>query len=325
MPVIDIHTHMLNTEWTKRLVQHGGRYTIKRLKGQRVVHFDGAPFMTLTDGMFDYEARILEMNRNSVDIAVISLTCPSVFWGGKRVSTATARMMNDDMAAQQAAWPDRIRFFATLPWQYADAAVTELDRALGLGAVGVFVSANIGGESLTAKKFAPIWDAIDKKGIPVLVHPAAPPGTAEMDVFKYNQIASVGFMFDTSLAVSRMIHDGFLDRYKRLKIIACHAGGYLPYIVGRLDWCHKNMPPAREKISRKPSTYLRRIYYDTVTFTQEALELCIAVGGADRVLYGSDFPHNIGDMRGCLQRVDALPAAQGKAVRGGNAMRIFKL
>jgi len=325
MIAIDVHTHMLNDEWLARLVRHGGRYSIKRLKGQRVIHYDGAPFMTLMDGMFDYDLRIKTMNRNKVDISIVSLTCPSVYWGGKRISTATARMMNDDMAAQQTAWPDRIRFFATLPWQYPDAAVKELERAIGLGAVGVFVAANLDGESLTAGKSAPIWNAIDKKALPVLVHPTAPPGTAQMDIQRYNQIASVGFMFDTSLAVSRLIHDGFLDRYKRLKIIAAHAGGYLPYIVGRLDWCHKNMPPARARISRKPSTYLRRIYYDSVTFTRESLDLCIKVGGADKVMYGSDYPHNIGDMKGCLARVDALPARQRTAVRGGNAMRIFGL
>jgi aminocarboxymuconate-semialdehyde decarboxylase len=325
MIAIDVHTHMLNNEWLDRLVKHGGRYSVKKLKGQRVVHYDGAPFMTLMDGMFDYDLRIKTMNRNKVDMAIVSLTCPSVYWGGKRVSSATARMMNDDMAAQQTAWPDRIRFFATLPWQYPDAALKELARACDLGAVGVFVAANISGESLTSAKFAPIWDAIDKRGLPVLVHPSAPPGAGEMDVQRYNQIASVGFMFDTTLAISRMIHDGFLDRYKRLKLIASHAGGYLPYIVGRLDWCHKNMPPAREKIKRKPSSYLRRIYYDTVTFTPEALDLCIRVGGVDRVMYGSDYPHNIGDMKGCLARVDARRPAERKAMRGGNAMRIFKL
>jgi aminocarboxymuconate-semialdehyde decarboxylase len=325
MIAIDVHTHMLNDTWLERILEHGGRYSLKKLGGQRVVHYDGAPFMTLMDGMFDYELRIKTMNRNKVDMAIISLTCPSVYWGGKRVSVSTAKMMNDDMAAQQTAWPDRLRFFATLPWQYPDAAVKELARAQELGAVGVFVAANINGESLTAKKFEPIWRAIDKAALPVLVHPTAPPGAAEMDVQRYNQIASVGFMFDTTLAVSRMIHDGFLDRFKKLKIIACHAGGYLPYVVGRLDWCHKNMPPARAKISRKPSSYLKRIYYDSVTFTQEALEMCVKVGGADRVMYGSDYPHNIGDMRGCLARVDALPAAQRKAVRGGNAQRIFNL
>jgi aminocarboxymuconate-semialdehyde decarboxylase len=142
---------------------------------------------------------------------------------------------------------------------------------------------------------------------------------------KYNLIASVGFMFDTSLAVSRMIFDGFFDRYPKLKLIAGHGGGTLPYIAGRLDICHANMPAARTRISALPSTYLKRIYYDSVVFLQESLELAVKVGGASQVLYGSDYPHNIGDMKGCLARVDALPPAARDAVRGGNAQRIFRL
>jgi aminocarboxymuconate-semialdehyde decarboxylase len=325
MMVIDVHTHMLNDEWLKRLLAHGGRYTLKKLKGERVVHLDGAPFMTLKEGMFDYERRIKAMNRCKVDMAIVSLTCPSVYWGGKRVSTVTAKMMNDDMAEQQKVWPDRIRFFATLPWQYPDAAVKELARARRIGAVGVFVAANVSGLSLTDERFIPIWKAIDREALPVLVHPSAPPGVAALDMTRYNQVASVGFTFDTTLAISRMIHDGFLDRYRKLKIIAAHAGGYLPYIVGRLDFCHKNMPPARVKISQPPSTHLRRIYYDSVTFTQEALEMCIKVGGVEHVMYGSDYPHNIGDMKGCLARVDALSTRRRRLVRGVNARRIFGL
>ena len=85
------------------------------------------------------------------------------------------------------------------------------------------------------------------------------------------------------------------------------------------------MPPCREKIAVHPSQYLKRIWYDAVTYQQESLALCLQVGGADKVMYGSDYPHNIGDMKGCLARVDALPEAQRKAVRGENAKRIFKI
>lgn len=325
MLVIDVHTHMLNDEWVRRLLAHGGRYSVKRLGGERVIHCDGAPFMTLKDGMFDYSRRVKAMNRAGVDVAIVSLTCPSVYWGGKRVSTTTARMMNDDMAAQQRTWPDRIRFFATLPWQYPEAAAAELARAQRLGAVGVVVSANVGGTSLTDDRFRRIWTAIDRAALPVFVHPAAPPGVAALDMTRYNQVASVGFPFDTTLAISRMIHDGFFDRYRTLTIIAAHAGGYLPYIAGRLDFCHTNMPPARARIARRPSSYLRRIYFDAVTFTQDALEMCIRMGGANRVMYGSDYPHNIGDMRGCLARVDALPSRPRRLVRGQNARRLFGL
>jgi aminocarboxymuconate-semialdehyde decarboxylase len=186
------------------------------------------------------------------------------------------------------------------------------------------VLASIDGASLTNRIFSSIWKEIDRRGLPVLLHPSAPPGTKHLDVMKYNLIASTGFMFDTTLAVSRMIFDGFFDRYPKLKLIASHGGGTLPYIAGRLDICHANMPACRERISALPSSYLRKIFYDSVVFQQASLELAIAVGGEDKVLYGSDYPHNIGDMKGCLARVDALPPAVRDAVRGGNAMRIFR-
>jgi len=132
-------------------------------------------------------------------------------------------------------------------------------------------------------------------------------------------------MFDTSLAFARMFFDGFLDRYPNLKLIASHAGGTLPFLAGRLDQCFDNMNACRTRTQTRPSDYLRRIYYDAVTYRPEALALAIQVGGADRVLYGSDYPHNIGDMVGCLKRVDELPAGERDAVRGGNARRIFQL
>ena len=321
--VIDVHTHMLNDRWLSSILEHGGRYSLKELGGQRVIHYDDAPFMTLMDPMFDYAQRIIDMDKAGVDLAVVSLTCPSVYWGGEEVSTATAQMMNDDMADQQATYPDRIRWFATLPWQYPERAIAELERACEKGAVGVFVSASVTGMSLTNPTFASIWEAIDQRELPVLVHPGAPPGIAEMDMGKYNLAFSVGFMFDTTLAISRMIYDGFFDRYQKVKIIACHAGGALPYLVGRLDTAFDNMPPCRDVISERPSTYFERLYFDSLAYTQEALELCLHVSGSDRLLYGSDYPHNVGDMPGCLARVDALAPDIAKKVRGKNAVELF--
>ena len=327
MKVIDVHTHMLNEAYIRLLRKHGRHYTVKKVVGgQTGIHRDGAPFMTLMPGMFDYEMRIRAMDEAGVDLAIVTLTSPNVFWGSAKASLEAAKLINDDMAAQQRRYPDRIRFMCSLPWQHPKLAIAELKRAVEeLGAVGVMVLANIDGQSLTDKTFAPVWKAIDQRSLPVLVHPTAPPGTQELDVFKYNLIASVGFMFDTTLAVSRMIFDGFFDRHPNLKLIASHGGGTLPYIAGRLDICHANMPAARVKISARPSTYLKRIFYDSVVFTQEALELAVKVGGEANVLYGSDYPHNIGDMKGCRARVDALPGATRDAVRGGNATRIFRL
>ncbi|HEY3231785.1 MAG TPA: amidohydrolase family protein [Roseiflexaceae bacterium] len=327
MTVIDVHTHMLNRDWVELLRKHGApRYDVRKsLDAPEGIFLDGAPFMTPMPGHFDYDERIRRMDEARVDMAIISLTCPNVYWGGEEISLQAARIVNDDMARAQRAHPSRIRWMASLPWEYPARAVAELQRAHESGAVGVMVLANIAGASLTSPHFAPIWQAIDDLALPVLVHPTAPPGTPEMDLRAYNLIASIGFIFDTSLSIARMMFDGFFERYPNLKIIASHAGGALPYLVGRLDQCFDNMNACRTSTSVRPTEFMRHIYYDAVTYRQEALELCVAVGGADRVMYGSDYPHNIGDMKGCLARVDNLSPAQREAVRGSNAARVFKL
>ncbi len=327
MTVIDVHTHMLSHEWIELLRQHGApRYEVRpSLDAPYGIFKNGAPFMTPMPGHFDYELRIESMDAAGVDVAIVSLTCPNAYFGSREISLQAARIVNDDMARAQRTWPDRIRWLASLPWEHPDLAVEELRRACDTGAVGVMVLANINGRSLTEEAFEPIWREIDARGLPVLVHPTAPPGTGDMDMQVYNLIASVGFMFDTTLAIARMIFDGFFDRHPDLKIIASHAGGALPYVAGRLDRCFEMMPAARVRIDREPTEYLRHIYYDAVTYRQDALELCLNVAGSDRVMYGSDYPHNIGDMKGCLARVDALPEAQRRAVRDGNARRIFAL
>jgi aminocarboxymuconate-semialdehyde decarboxylase len=125
--------------------------------------------------------------------------------------------------------------------------------------------------------------------------------------------------------VARCIYDGFLDRYPNLKLIAAHGGGALPYLVGRLDICWHNIPAAAAKTKQPPSVYMRRIYVDSVVFQQSVLNLAVEVCGPDNVLYGSDYPHTIGDMAGCLARVNTLPGETRDKVRGGNAERIFRL
>ena len=328
MPVIDIHTHMLTLDWIKLLRAHGGdKYSVKKTPANQVaVHLYDAPFMTLMPGMWDYDMRIKNMDKAGVDVAIVSLTCPNVFWGGREVSLRAARLVNNSMAEQQRAKPDRIRWFASLPWQYADDAMAELVRCVKAGAVGVMVLGSIDGMTLVNPQFAPVWSAIDRMALPVLVHPTAPPGVREMHMEAFNLIPPVGFMFDTTLAFAHMIFSGFLDRYPNMKLIAAHAGATLPYLAGRFDICHKKIPACSAAIKDKPSSYLRRIYYDTVVYDQAALELCIKIAGSpDNVLYGSDYPHNIGDMAGCLARVNALPGSQPKQIAGKNAERIFKL
>ena len=126
--------------------------------------------------------------------------------------------------------PDR--WFATLPWQYPDLAVEELERAVGAGAVGVMVLANIHGTTLVDPSLAPVWQAIDRRALPVLVHPTTPPGVHEMDLGRLR--ASIGFTFDTSLAIGRMVMEGFLDTYPNSSLSRPTAAAICP--IWRAGW-----------------------------------------------------------------------------------------
>jgi aminocarboxymuconate-semialdehyde decarboxylase len=326
MPVIDVHTHMFTAKWLELLKKEGAPYNIKtRPDGQQEIFRGDTPVVIPQRGHFDYKLRIEHMDSAGIDVSIVSLTCPNVYWGNEDVSRRAARESNDTMAEAQATYPDRIRWFTSLPWEHPAAATQELTRSCANGAVGVMVLANVAGRSLTDPMFAPIWAEIDRRCLPVLVHPTDPPGAELMDMTKFDLSWSVGFMFDTTLAITRMIFEGFFDRYPNLKIIASHGGGTLPYLVGRFEKGDEVEIPSRRQMKRKPTDYLRDIYYDCITYNFGALQYLISVVGSDRVMFGTDWPHQVHDTKGAFANTARLPAEQTSAVRCGNAERIFEL
>jgi aminocarboxymuconate-semialdehyde decarboxylase len=324
MTVIDVHTHMFTTKYMELLQAHSGTYNVQvRPDGQREVFRGNTPVVIPQKGHFDWELRIEHMDQAKIDISVVSLTCPNVYWGGEEVSVAAAREANDNVADAQSRYPDRIRWFASLPWEYPQRAVEELERSCARGAVGVMVLANVAGKSLTDPLFAPVWKAIDARKLPVLVHPTDPPGVDFMDMTKFDLSWSVGFMFDTTLAITRMIFEGFFDQYPDLKIIASHGGGTLPYLVGRFEKGDEVELPSRRQMKRKPTDYLRHIYYDSITYDVRPLKYLIEVVGHEHVMFGTDWPHWVHDTKGSFANTAQLPEAQIHAVRSRNAERVF--
>jgi aminocarboxymuconate-semialdehyde decarboxylase len=328
MTVIDVHTHMLSRDYLALLAKRGAPRYQRTLNqaGEDVIVSHGAPFFTLTEPMLNYEIRIRDMDAAGVDLAIVSLTCPNVYFGDAEVSLNAARIINDSMAAAQTSWPDRIRWFASLPWQHPALALEELERAVANGAVGIMVIATIDGMELTRDEFADIWSAIERHDLPVLVHPGPPSAAEAPHTADFGLAATVGFPFDTTLAFARICLDGFLDRYPKLRLIASHGGGALPWLIARLDRSHATNSDAHTKTTKPPSEYLKRIWFDAVVYSEAALDLCLEVAdSAERVLYGSDYPHNLGDMTGCLERVRSLPDTTAKRVAGRNALTLFTL
>lgn len=330
MSLIDVHNHILSKMYADLLAEHGRhRYHLKTdVEGRTVVMRRGARFMTFTEPMFDPQIRLRAMDEVGVAMQLLSYTCPNCYWADGKVAEEVARVMNDHVAEVCGRWPDRFRGLASLPLQDVALALKELDRAIDqLGMVGLIVLANVDETPLDDPRFEPVWSALNERQLPVLLHPTVPPGVELLGMDQYALVPSVGFMIDTTLAVARMISAGVFERYPSWPLIVSHAGATLPFIAGRLDQCHRFIPDARARISKPPSEYLKRLYYDTVTYDAEALLLAYKLAGPRQLLYGSDYPHTIGDMPGCAARIDALPIpeAEKAMIRSGNARRIFKL
>ena len=326
MPIIDVHTHAYTRRWLEILREEGGEYGLKtRPDGHEEIFRGLTPVAFPQPGHFDYDLRIKQMDATGIDVSIVSLTCPNVYWGTEEISCLAARESNDTMAEAQRTYPDRIRWFTSLPWEYPEKAVEELERTCAAGASGVMVLANVAGRSLTDEFFAPIWQEIDKRSLPVLLHPTDPPGAEVMDMGEFDMSWSVGFMFDTTLAATRMIFTGFFDKYPNLKLIASHGGAALPYLVGRFEKGDEVELPQRRKMQGKPSDYLRHIYYDCITYDQRALEYLISIVGEKQVMFGTDWPHQVFDTKGALRNTEALPKDQCDAIRYQNAQRVFSI
>ena len=327
MPIIDVHTHMFTTRWLELLRSRGAPYNVQlRPDGREEVFRGDTPVVFPQPGHFDYDLRLRAMDEAGIDVSIVSLTCPNVYWGGEDVSSEAARESNATMAEAQRAYPDRIRWFASLPWEYPSRAVDELARSCDEGAVGVMVIANVAGRSLTEPAFEPIWAEIDRRALPVLVHPGEPPGADLMDMRRYDLSWSVGFMFDTTLAITRMIFDGFFDRYRGPQ---AHRGprrrraplSRRPVREGRRGRA-AGAPPDDRQPDRLPAPDLVRLHHVRPAARCAYL---ISVVGPERVMFGTDWPHQVHDVAGSLANTAALPPDQRDAIRGTNAIALFGL
>jgi len=325
---IDVHTHMYARSW-QDVIRKANDPHIQLSTGPGGVDsmfYLWANVGTLPDEMFDWDLRIRRMDEAGVDLALISLSSPNVYLAEREHSLKAAQAANEEFAAAAVKYPTRIKWFASLPWNFPPDAIAELKRAQQAGAIGVCMLTNITGTPLTDERYRPVWSEIEAMGLPVFVHPTLPKADYGLLVGGGALANAIGFTTETSLCFARMIFEGFLDRFARLKLIACHGGGALPYLAARLDRVWNQMTGTNKPSKEPPSYYIKhRLYYDAILYDQETLTHLVSYVGKDRVMYGSDYPFSLGDMPGILARVNKLAASEVDAVRGGNALDLFGL
>lgn len=271
----------------------------------------------------DIEAKLADMEEAGISLTALSINDPGPELFGDD-GPHVARMVNDyisDLAMQH---PDRLMGLIVLPLQNIDASLKELDRCVNeRGMKGVLLYSNLGGSFPDEDRYRPVFEQIERLGVPVLLHPAYPV-TYEATVGR-NLVAGLGLMFDTTIALSRLILSGRLDEFPDLKLVCPHVGGTLPYLIGRLDHQTQVLKRGAEHISKAPSEYLRNIYLDAVSPIPMAIRYGIDYVGADRMLYASDHPWvDPKVIAGCVGSLE-LGDEEQEQIFGGNAKKLFNL
>jgi len=239
-----------------------------------------------------------------------------------------AREVNEGIADLAAKHPDRFVGLGSVPLQNAELAVRELEYAVKkLGLRGVEINTNVNGLNLTDPKLGleKFFAKANELGIVVFLHPVGFSQADRLTNHYFNNV--IGNPMDTTIAVSHLIYDGVVARHPKIKFIAAHGGGYLAHYWARMDHAWKARPDGRTVIKKKPSSYLEKFYFDTITFDPDMLRHLIDRYGADHVLLGTDYPYDMGenDPRGLVASVKRLPAEQRRLIEGGNAMKLLKI
>jgi aminocarboxymuconate-semialdehyde decarboxylase len=322
---LDLHTHYYPPIYFDKIRDLPSEFSFdKSPSGQTIIKYRGARFFGVTPAMTNVAQRLEDMDRVGIDVEVISLSTPNVFFTDAAHQPEIARMVNDAYAELIAQYPTRFKGFASIPMDDPDAALAELHRAIGeLKLNGVILLSNIGGKPLTSPEYRQFFAEANRIKLCILLHPMLPANTDPFREYVLGPI--VGFMFDTTLAVARMCFDGMLREFPDIRWIVGHLGGAVPYLMERMDNGWRDFPECRAQIDELPSTYLKRLYYDTVNFNPYMLKMVREMIGADHMVMGSDYPHLLGSIDRAVSSIESLdiPDAEKQRIFEGTALSIL--
>ena len=297
MRSIDIHAH-LTPQCFWRATENGGDWhglrREKDARGQEVAIVCGRRQTLPPRAKWTPEERLADMDSLGVDVHVVS---PYVgFYNyhlDAAVAVATSRATNDEISGMARTWPQRFAGLGTLPMQDVGAAVVELERCMvNLGLKGVEINDHVNGRTLDEPEFRPFWKAAEQMGALIFFHQGGETLVSSRTK-RYHLPNSIGNLVDRAVTFATLVSGGVMDDCPNLKICLGHGGGYTCYGIGRMDHGWQVRSEARAHISKPPSAYLRRFYYDCIVYTEPALRFLIDTVGVDRVVFGTDWPYDM--------------------------------
>jgi aminocarboxymuconate-semialdehyde decarboxylase len=325
VPVTDVHAHLLLPSLQAQvearvpeLVEEAAALELVR-NGAESLAVSGAMVGARVPKLTQLSDRLAAMDAQGVDRQWVSAS-PNHFypWAPEGLAVWAANEANRLVAEHVAQAPDRLTGLGLVPLQHPDRIVECLDDAmLGRGLAGVEISSFAGDVELSDERLEPLWTRAEELGAIVFLHPFGCSLDERLDRFYLSN--TVGQPTENAVALSHLIFSGVLDRHPDLKIVAAHGGGYLPFAIGRSDRAWRVRPEA-QRCAHEPSSYLKKLWFDTVVHDPAAVRHLVDVAGAGRVLLGSDFPFDMGlDDPVAFVRAADLPAELTERILAANA------
>lgn len=326
---VDFHTHIIPENFSE-LTQHLQGDKWPRLErtcacGANIM-VAGKVFREVTDQVWSPEKRIQDMDREGVDIQVLS-PIPVTFCYGQPVEEAEqiARIQNDFISETVQQYPDRFIGLGTVPMQDVTSAIREMDRCIHeLDLKGIEIGTNVNGNNLDDPSFLGFFEKAEEWQVPLFIHPWETLGKDR--ITRHNLMYTVGMPSETALAGASLILGGVMDKYPNLKICFAHGGGSLPYLIGRLDKGWKVWPHLR-LIQNPPSYYAKKFYYDSLVNDPANIRYLVENFGYEHVIMGSDYPFLLreippGDV---IDDATGVTEEQKQAMLGKNALDFLNI
>ena len=327
---IDIHCHLL-TEKAEEMVKNAGLsmdWQPRHQFANELTRETNAEQARRTRVQFtSIEKRLADMDLMGIDIQAITPSPAQTFYSVPAdLGIETARVINDNIADICGKHPDRFVGLGTVPFQAPELAVAELERLhKSLGLRGIEIATNVAGADLSEDRFRPIFRRAEELGLTLFMHPTGFPEASRFRDHYFTNI--IGNPLDTTVAVHHLIFGGVLQDCPNLKLVLSHGGGFLPAYPGRIDHAASARPDTCTCLRHMPTTYLKRLYFDTIVYTHHQLEYLVDEYGADHVLMGTDYPADMGEVDpvGFIETAKSLDDTERRAILGRNAARLLNV
>ena len=324
---IDIHAHVIVPEakefvrpyidWSKVPLAHFAGADTKAIAFQQ--DLDRTPNMT------DVDVRLAELDAMGIDVQVLSPSPFQCYYTLPiEIADQASRIVNDGIASHVAHNPDRMIPLGTVPLQDGQAAAAELRRCVNkLGFKGVQILTNVAGRELSDPDLLQFWQAAEELDALIIIHPNGFTEGERLSRFYFNNV--IGNPLDTTIAIHYLIFDGVLERFPKLKILAVHGGGFTGAYSARMDHAWGARSDCQASLPHPPSTYLRRMYFDTVVFSPLQLDYLLRTFGANHIVMGTDYAFDMAesDPIAHVMGIDGLSDEDRSMIIGGNAKRLL--